>query len=262
MGASTGRSCRSFGNTSAESWPPSVSTSTRTALRTLSSRHPQVPCTRISDRGPLPFRDGAFDSISCLEVLEHVSAAQDIKELLREFRRLLAPNGLLVVSTPGRHLFSVFDLGNVKFLGPEAASNVRGGPQGEAVFQERYVSNRFGLVGDIWSTPAGINTSLARGARRDVGRGRVRGREDRWHRLVRFTADVARHCPACETGEGGRQPAPAEERAAYDRANLFLSVRGGGPGPAATKAIPTAATPTVGPPRRRRRHRSRAAARS
>src|ERR1043166_5476702 len=43
-----------------------------------------------SDGNPLPFPDASFDFISCNHVVEHVF---DTEKLIREFRRILSPNG-------------------------------------------------------------------------------------------------------------------------------------------------------------------------
>ncbi|MEK9175714.1 MAG: class I SAM-dependent methyltransferase [Patescibacteria group bacterium] len=45
----------------------------------------------------LPFEDASFDSVVCLEVLEHVA---DTQGALREILRVLKPNGVFMVSTP------------------------------------------------------------------------------------------------------------------------------------------------------------------
>ena len=45
----------------------------------------------------LPFVDAQFDSVVCFEVLEHVF---NVDELLREMRRVLKPDGLLLLSVP------------------------------------------------------------------------------------------------------------------------------------------------------------------
>ncbi len=47
----------------------------------------------------LPFTPGAFDLITAFEVIEHL---QDWRELLSEARRVLAPGGVFLVSTPNR----------------------------------------------------------------------------------------------------------------------------------------------------------------
>jgi ubiquinone/menaquinone biosynthesis C-methylase UbiE len=50
-----------------------------------------------TDGNPLPFEDGSFDFISCNHVLEHVF---ETEKLVREFRRVLAPDGLCIISVP------------------------------------------------------------------------------------------------------------------------------------------------------------------
>lgn len=45
----------------------------------------------------LPFDSGSFDVVTCGEVIEHVV---DTDGLLDEMRRVLKPNGLLIVTTP------------------------------------------------------------------------------------------------------------------------------------------------------------------
>ncbi len=45
----------------------------------------------------LPNRDGVFDAVSCLDVIEHVL---DPRHLLRELARVLRPGGILVLTTP------------------------------------------------------------------------------------------------------------------------------------------------------------------
>jgi 2-polyprenyl-3-methyl-5-hydroxy-6-metoxy-1,4-benzoquinol methylase len=52
---------------------------------------------RVSDVAELPFEDASFDVIVCFETIEHVA---DAARVLAELRRVLANEGLLVVSTP------------------------------------------------------------------------------------------------------------------------------------------------------------------
>lgn len=49
--------------------------------------------------GPLPFADGEFDAVTVVELVEHLSPADNLV-LLREAARVLQPGGRLVVSTP------------------------------------------------------------------------------------------------------------------------------------------------------------------
>ncbi len=51
----------------------------------------------------LPFRDGSFDLYVSFETIEHVAADGDV---IREARRVLAPGGVLLCSTPEREVIS------------------------------------------------------------------------------------------------------------------------------------------------------------
>ncbi len=57
----------------------------------------------------LPFPNHEFDKVLCLDTLEHVD---DEKKTISEIRRVLKPNGLLVLSTPNDFL-NFMDLSNV-----------------------------------------------------------------------------------------------------------------------------------------------------
>lgn len=50
----------------------------------------------------LPYRDGAFDLVLCMDVLEHV---QDVGAVLREMYRVLKPGGLVLTTVPNRRAF-------------------------------------------------------------------------------------------------------------------------------------------------------------
>ena len=91
------------------------------------------PVSRVTARlpGPLPFRTGAFDVVVTLEAIEHLL---DPDELLQEARRVLAPGGCLVLSTP--RLDSLLVIGSLLVgmqpPGVEASSRRRyGSPLGE-----------------------------------------------------------------------------------------------------------------------------------
>ncbi|MCZ6725864.1 MAG: glycosyltransferase [Acidobacteria bacterium] len=63
----------------------------------------------------LPFTDGSFDAVACLEVLEHV---RDPRALLGEIRRVLAPDGRCVVTVINRwaHFDPHYHLFGLNFL--------------------------------------------------------------------------------------------------------------------------------------------------
>ncbi len=63
-----------------------------------------------ADAGDLPIADGAADAITMLDVIEHISNADRV---LAEAHRVLAPDGVLVVSVPHRGLFHWLDALNL-----------------------------------------------------------------------------------------------------------------------------------------------------
>lgn len=101
----------------------------------------------LVERGkPLPFEDDTFDSASLLDVLEHVA---DQEAVLSEIRRVLKPGGRLIVTVPGKHLFSFLDTGNFKFRFPQLHRFLYLMRHSEADYYLRYVDNPDGLIGDI-----------------------------------------------------------------------------------------------------------------
>ena len=57
----------------------------------------------LGDCTALPFSDGEFDRVVSFETLEHL-AEQD--QLLAEFRRVLKPDGCLILSSPDKAIYS------------------------------------------------------------------------------------------------------------------------------------------------------------
>lgn len=58
---------------------------------------------QVADATKLPFPDGSFDLITAFEVIEHL---EDWPALLSEARRLLAPDGQFIVSTPNKEYYA------------------------------------------------------------------------------------------------------------------------------------------------------------
>lgn len=56
-----------------------------------------VPFTPADMNEPLPFADGAFDAVACIDGIEHLERPFDF---VRECYRILRPGGVLLVSTP------------------------------------------------------------------------------------------------------------------------------------------------------------------
>ena len=67
------------------------------ALARARRRHPDLQLRLVSLEGILPFDDGAFDVVWSSEVIEHVA---DTARWLSEVRRVLAPQGRLLLTTP------------------------------------------------------------------------------------------------------------------------------------------------------------------
>ena len=67
------------------------------ALRRARRRSPVIPFELVPLNGPLPFDVGAFDLVWSTEVIEHVA---DTARWLSEVRRVLAPAGRLLLTTP------------------------------------------------------------------------------------------------------------------------------------------------------------------
>jgi SAM-dependent methyltransferase len=106
----------------------------------------RVPLVRVGRKDRLPFRDSAFDTITLLDVLEHVA---DERHVLAEARRVLAPGGLLVCTVPQRHVFSVLDPDDAKFRWPRLHRFVYTARYGADTYHERFVDVTDGMRGDL-----------------------------------------------------------------------------------------------------------------
>ncbi|HEY1715645.1 MAG TPA: methyltransferase domain-containing protein [Solirubrobacteraceae bacterium] len=67
------------------------------ALDRARRRHPELDLRLVPFDGPLPFDDGAFAAVWSSEVIEHVA---DTARWLSEVRRVLAPRGQVLLTTP------------------------------------------------------------------------------------------------------------------------------------------------------------------
>ena len=67
------------------------------ALRRARARHPALEFRLAPVDGPLPLDDSSFDIVWASEVIEHVA---DTARWLSEVRRVLAPSGRLLLTTP------------------------------------------------------------------------------------------------------------------------------------------------------------------
>jgi SAM-dependent methyltransferase len=73
------------------------------AVEHARSRYP-LPEFQVAEVASLPFPDGSFDLIVSFETIEHVPQQEAV---LAEWRRVLAADGHLIVSTPNKHQYLV-----------------------------------------------------------------------------------------------------------------------------------------------------------
>jgi ubiquinone/menaquinone biosynthesis C-methylase UbiE len=118
----------------------------RDATSKAHERFGDLEIIHISNTVPLLFGDAEFTSITILDVIEHVD---EQSALLDELNRVLKDDGTLVVTVPGRHLFSFLDMGNLKFRFPGLHRWYYCRRHSKAEYEHRYVSNPDGLIGDV-----------------------------------------------------------------------------------------------------------------
>lgn len=58
---------------------------------------PEATFTVVDMNGPLPYDDGQFDAVACIEGIEHLERPFDF---VRECHRIIKPEGTLIITTP------------------------------------------------------------------------------------------------------------------------------------------------------------------
>jgi ubiquinone/menaquinone biosynthesis C-methylase UbiE len=85
------------------------------AIERAARRHPGLDLRLAPIDGPLPLTDSSFDLVWCSEVIEHVA---DTATWLSEVRRVLAPRGRLLITTPSHGRLRVALAGVARFSEP------------------------------------------------------------------------------------------------------------------------------------------------
>lgn len=97
------------------------------AEEVLSTVREQVPSgVRLerADLRELPFDEGSFDLVVCFEVIEHIV---DQEAVVAEFARVLAPDGVLLASTPNRAVSDEDNPHHLRELLPEELEGLLAG---------------------------------------------------------------------------------------------------------------------------------------
>ncbi len=84
------------------------------ALRRARERHPRLSFQLVPIEGPLPLDDNLFTLVWASEVIEHIA---DTAAWLSEVRRVLAPGGRLLLTTPAHGRLRLL-LGGVQRFSP------------------------------------------------------------------------------------------------------------------------------------------------
>lgn len=85
------------------------------ALDRARRRHPELQFELAAIDGPLPLPDASFDLVWASEVIEHVA---DTARWLSEARRVLAPGGRLLITTPSHGRLRILLRGVERFSEP------------------------------------------------------------------------------------------------------------------------------------------------
>lgn len=90
---------------------------TDVALAQAAKRCPQAAFSS-GDLCALPYPDASFDVVTCTEVIEHIFSYQ---EVLKEFRRVLRPGGILILTFPNEPVWTLSRilLGRIPFRVPD-----------------------------------------------------------------------------------------------------------------------------------------------
>lgn len=100
----------------------------------------------INTNNSLPFESLTFNTVTLLDVIEHI---YDQDAVLSELNRIMKVRGNLIVTVPGKHIFSFLDTGNFKFIFPGIHKFIYTIKNSAEDYDLRYKNNPNGLIGDI-----------------------------------------------------------------------------------------------------------------
>ena len=105
---------------------------------------PGVRSRLISAEVPrLPIENGQFEAVTCCDVLEHIGERAR-RTALEEIHRVLADDGVLIVTTPHKGLLSFADPENFKFYAPRLHRIAFKILKGSRRYEGRYGGAKFG----------------------------------------------------------------------------------------------------------------------
>jgi SAM-dependent methyltransferase len=113
---------------------------------------PRVLAQVIDETAPqLPNSDSSVDAVTLLDVLEHMPPVARTAAFA-EFRRVLRPNGTLVVTVPHAGWLSWADMENIKFRFPRLHRYLFTRMNGRDLYERRYGGVKFGnfTAGQEW----------------------------------------------------------------------------------------------------------------
>jgi SAM-dependent methyltransferase len=222
------------------------------AVAVARERHPDVRQGRVE---AIPFDDGSFDLVTCLDVLEHTL---DDRRTLAELRRVTRPGGHLLLTVPAYpSLWSVHDVANGhhrRYRPPALRAAARSG--GWTLVRDTYFN---GLL---------LGPAVAvRLAQRFTGLGRGRSNLELTPRRLNGVLEVPLRVEAALLARGARLPAGLSLLAVYrndpvtaaaavppmaapTRARRRSAARGRPGGAAPRPAVPRAAPPPSSLPAR------------
>lgn len=115
----------------------------------------------------LPLRDASVDAIVSFETIEHLAAA-DQPQMIAEFARVLAPGGILILSSPNRPQYSDARCYRNPFHLCELDRDELGQRLGSAFEHRQWFGQRRYLGSAIWSATIGERFEALSGSAVDV----------------------------------------------------------------------------------------------